>query len=99
MVLLYKQRLEYLGMEKPDGNTTILKEKLLTDISELEDDKQGRDVILACDEDIVLALSKTSDYPEAIILPKTANILRKHLLNHVSSLVEPSTISVLKRPL
>ena len=80
MVQLYKQRLEQLGIEQPDDNSTRLKEKLLAEISELEAHKKGRDVILAFDEDIGLALSQTSDYSEAIILAKAAKILRRHML-------------------
>ena len=84
MVQLYKQRLEQLGIKKPDVNSTRLKEKLLAEISELEAHKQGRDVILAFDEDIGLALSQASDYSEAIILAKAAKILRRHMLDHTS---------------
>ena len=78
MIQLYKQRLEQLGIEKPDVNSTRLQEKLLVEISELEAHKQGRDVILAFDEDIGLALSQASDYSDAIILAKAAKILRRH---------------------
>ena len=78
MVQLYKQRLEHIGIEKPDVNSTRLKENLLAEISELEAHKQERDVILAFDEDIGLALSQASDYSDAIILAKVANIFRRH---------------------
>ena len=64
MVQLYKQRLEQIGIEKPD------EEKLLAEISALEAHKQVRDVILTFDEDIGLALSQASDYSDAIILAK-----------------------------
>ena len=40
MAQLYKRRLEHIGIEKPDDNSTILKEKLLAEISELEAHKQ-----------------------------------------------------------
>ena len=84
MVQLYKQRLEQLGIEKPDVNSTRLKEKLLAEISELEAHKQERDVILTFDEDIGLALSQASNYSDAIILAKVAKILRRHMLDHTS---------------
>ena len=84
MVQLYKQRLEQLGIEKPDVNSTRLKENLLVEIYELDAHKQGHDVVLAFDEDIGLALSQASDYSEAIILVKTAKILRRHRLDHTS---------------
>ena len=79
MFQLYKQRLEQLGIEKPDVNSTRLKEKLLAEIAELEAHKQERDVILTFDEDIGLALSQASDYSGAIILAKVAKILRRHI--------------------
>ena len=85
MVQLYKQRLEQIGIEKPDVNSTRLKEKLLAEISELEAHKQERDVILTFDEDIGLALSQASDYSDAIILAKVAKILRRHMLDHTST--------------
>ena len=84
MVQLYKRRLEQIGMEKPDVNSTRLKEKLLAEISELEAHKQERDVILTFDEDSGLALSQASDYSDAIILAKVAKILRRHMLDHTS---------------
>ena len=56
----------------------------MAEISELEAHKQGRDVILAFDEDIGLALSQASDYSEAIILAKAAKTLRRHMLDHTS---------------
>ena len=85
MVQLYKQRLEQIGgIEKPDVNSTRLKEKLLAEISELEAHKQVRDVILTFDEDIGLALSQASDYSDAIILAKATKILRRHMLDHMS---------------
>ena len=84
MVQLYKRRLEQIGIEKPDVNSTTLKEKLLAEISELEAHKQERDVILTFDEDSGLALSQASDYSDAIILAKVAKILRIHMLDHTS---------------
>ena len=57
---------------------------LSAEISELEAHKQGSDVILAFEEDVGLALSQASDYPEGIILAKAANILRRHMLDHTS---------------
>ena len=47
LVILYKQRLEQLGMKTPDVNSTRLTEKLLTKIHELESHKKGRDILLA----------------------------------------------------
>ena len=63
-------------------HSTRLKEKLLSDIPALEAHKSGRDVLLSFTEDIGLILSKASDFSDAIILSKAANILQKHMLAH-----------------
>lgn len=75
MVHLYWQRLEQLGVEAPDVNSTRLKDKLLAELPELEVHKQKRDILLAFQNDVGLALSQASDYSEAIILGKAAKIL------------------------
>jgi len=83
IVHLYAQRLEQLGVDAPAVNPTRLKEKLLSEIPELEAHKQGRDVLLAFQKDVGFVLSEASDYySEAIILGKAANILRRHMLDH-----------------
>ncbi|KAJ8386023.1 hypothetical protein AAFF_G00178440 [Aldrovandia affinis] len=86
IVHLYAQRLEQLGVDAPAVNSTRLKEKLLSEIPELEAHKQGRDVLLAFQKDVGFVLSEASDYySEAIILGKAANILRRHMLDHKST--------------
>ena len=40
---LYKQRLQQLGVESPNVNSTRLKEQLLSSILEREEHKAGRD--------------------------------------------------------
>ena len=85
IVHLYVQRLEQLGVDAPAVNSIRLKEKLLSEISELKALKQGRDA-LAFQKDVGFVLSEVSDYySEAIILGKTANILRRHMLDHKST--------------
>ena len=85
IVNLYTKRLEQLGVEAPAVNSTRLKEKLLSEVPELEAHKQGKDVFLAFQKDVSFVLSDASDYySEAIILGKAANILRRHMLNHKS---------------
>ena len=85
IVNLYTKRLEQLGVEAPAVNSTRLKEKLLSEVPELEAHKQGKDVLLAFQKDVSFVLSDASDYySEAIILGKAANILRRHMLNHKS---------------
>ena len=61
-----------------------MKNKLLELIPELEANEQRRDVHLAFQSDIGLALSKASEYKEAIILGKAAKISRRHMLDHKS---------------
>lgn len=85
MVQLYRERLEQLSAKAPDVNSTRLKEKLLAEIPDLEAHKQGRDVLLAFQKDVGLALSQVSDYSEAIILGKAAKILRRNMLDHKTS--------------
>lgn len=86
LVHLYAQRLEQLGVDAPAVNSTTLKEKLLSEIPQLEAHNQGRDVLLAFRKDVGFALSEASDYySEAIILSKAANILRRHMLDHKST--------------
>lgn len=85
MVTLYRQRLEQLGVETPDVNSTRLKDKLLAELTELQAHKQGRDVLLAFQKDIGLVLSQASDNSEGIILAKAAKILRRHMLDHKST--------------
>ena len=84
IVHLYRQRLEQFGVKASDVNSTRLKNKLLELVPELEAHKQGRDVLLAFQSDIGLALSKASEYKEAIILGKAGKILWRHMLDHKS---------------
>ena len=84
LVSLFKQRLEQLGADDTDVNSTRLKDRLLREIPELEAHKKGRDVLLAFKKGIDPALSQVSDYSEAIILTKAAKILRRHMLDHKS---------------
>ena len=81
---LYQQRLDQLGVHSPTVNSTRLKEKLLAEIPELTAHKQGRDVLLAFQKDVGLALSQASEDSEALIMAKAAKILRRHILDHQS---------------
>jgi len=85
MVNLYKRRLEQLGVENAEVNSTRLKDRLLAEIPDLEAHRKRRDVLLAFNKDVGSALSHTSCYSEAVILAKAAKILRKHMLDHNSS--------------
>ena len=86
IVQLYVLRLEQLGVVAPVVNSTRLKDKLLSEITELEAHKQGRDVLLAFQKDVGFVLSEASDYYfDALILSKAANILRRQMLDHKST--------------
>ena len=82
LVDLYKQRLQQLGVEAPNVNSTRLKEKILKELPELEAHKKGRDVLLAFQDDVGLTLSESCVYSDAIVLSKAAKILRRHMLDH-----------------
>jgi len=81
LAALYKSRLEQLGVDSPDVNSTRLKEQLGR-IPDLEAHKKGRDVLLAFKEDVSTVLSDASKYSEAIHLAKAANIIRREMLDH-----------------
>ena len=84
LVSLYKQRLEQFGKGSSDSDihSTRLKDKLLAEIPELEAHKSGRDILLAFQKDVGFVLSQASNYSEAIIHGKAANILRRHMIDH-----------------
>ncbi len=82
LVNLYKQRLQQLGEDASNVNSTRLKEKILKELPEVEAHKKGRDVLLAFQDDISLTLSESCAYSDAIILSKAAKILRRHMLDH-----------------
>ncbi|KAJ7376704.1 hypothetical protein OS493_033327 [Desmophyllum pertusum] len=74
LTMLYKQRLEQLGVESPDVHPTRLKDQLLFHIPKLQAHRQGRDVMLALKNDVGSILSQASKYGEAIHLAKAAGI-------------------------
>ena len=47
LTMLYKQRLEQLGVESPDVHSTRLKDQLLFHITKLQAHRKRRDVLLA----------------------------------------------------
>ena len=58
MASLYKQQLQQLGVQVPAVTSTRLKDKLLKELPELEAHKKGRDVLLAFQDDVGVALSR-----------------------------------------
>ena len=85
LTMLYKQRLEQLGVESPDVHPTRLKDQLLFHIPKLQAHHQGQDVLLAFENDVGSNLSQASKYGEAIHLAKAAGIIRRGMLNQKSN--------------
>ncbi|KAJ7371263.1 hypothetical protein OS493_027379 [Desmophyllum pertusum] len=85
LTMLYKQRLEQLGVESPDVHPTRLKDQLLFHIPKLQAHRQGRDVMLAFENDVGSILSQASKYGEAIHLAKAAGIIRRDMLHQKSN--------------
>lgn len=81
---LYAIRLEQLGVEQgPPIHSSKLKDCILAQFPDLQAHKDGRDVLLAFDQDIGLVLTKTykEDYDEeAICLAKAAKIIRRDMI-------------------
>ena len=85
MSKLYSCRLEQLGAYVPERvNSTRLKERLLSQLPDLREYNEGREVKLAFSSDISAALQFAQDYDydaEAIIhLAKAATFVRKEML-------------------
>ena len=78
------QRLAQLGVDIPNVNTTRLKDKLLTEIPELEAHKKWIGILLAFQKDVALSLSKASEHSDALVMAKAAKVLRRHILDHQS---------------
>lgn len=85
LTMLYKQRLEQLGIESPQVHATPLKDQLLCHIPELQAHHQGQNVMLAFEKDVGSILAQASKYSEAIHLAKAAGMIRRDMLNHKSN--------------
>ena len=83
LVKMYIARLEQLGVSVAGRiHSTELKNRLLIQFPDMQAHKRGRDVYLAFQDDIALALDKaynTNFDDEAIILAKAANIIRRDI--------------------
>ncbi|XP_066951852.1 uncharacterized protein [Macrobrachium rosenbergii] len=74
------------GVVEPNVNATRLKERILFHAPEVQAYKNGRDMVIAFQKDIGPVLpSDTINYDEAILISKTADILRKKMLQCSSS--------------
>lgn len=82
---LYASRMEQLGVGPNQRmHTTRLKKRLLAHFPDLRAQGQGRDVVLAFDEDIGLALGKACKYDsdsDAILLARAAQVVCRHMFN------------------
>ena len=82
--MLYRERLEQLGIESPAVHATRLKDQLLVHILELQAHHEGHDVMLAFEKDVGAILAEASKYGEAIHLAKAAWMIRCDMLQHKS---------------
>lgn len=82
---MYASRLEQMGVDISQRvHSNRLKERLLLQCPELTSYKDGRVVLLAFNEDIAAVLKKATENNidnEAMLIAKTANIIRWDLLN------------------
>ncbi|CAB1444144.1 unnamed protein product [Pleuronectes platessa] len=74
--MLYRQRLEQLGIDSPDVHATRLKDQLLQHIPDLQAEHHGRDILLAFKKDVGSILAEASKYGEAVHLAKAAGMIR-----------------------
>ena len=86
---LYTSRLEQLGVKLDvKVHTTRLKQRLLTQFTDMKAQKKGRDVLLAFEDDIGNALAKACELDsdnKAIHLARAANIVRNHMFGKSKS--------------
>ena len=86
---LYSSRLQELGVAQSSRvNSTHLKNRILANFPDLKAYKEGRDILLAFDEDIGSALTKVCEKEyddEAITLAKAAQIVRRYMLEKNAS--------------
>ena len=80
---MYNNRLDQLGFAGTTVNSTRLKDRILTSLRDLKAHQKGRDVLLAFDSDIGIALHRVleeDDDTEAKHLAAAAAIIRKEML-------------------
>ena len=80
---LYSTRLDQLGVKQTSRvHSTKLKNRILSQFPDMSDYREGRDVLLAFNKDIGLALKKAyeKDYDDkAVSLAKAAKIVRRDI--------------------
>lgn len=83
LVSMYNSRLEQLDFAGASINSTRLKERILASLPDVKAHQKGRDVLLAFDSDIGIALHRIleeDDDTEAKHLASAAAIIRKEML-------------------
>lgn len=85
LVSLYNKRMEQLGTPVEGRvHSTKLKDRILSHFPDMEAHKQGRDVILVCNEHVGSALGKACEHDadnDAVHLARAANIIRKDMFD------------------
>lgn len=88
LLALYSARLKKLGLEKQGRiHSTRLKERILAHLPGIRAHTEGRDVLLAFDTDVGLALRKACEKDsddEAMCLAAAANIVRRDMFQQQS---------------
>ena len=83
LVKLYSSRLEHLGVEQHTRpHSAVLKNRILAQIPELKASKEGRDILLAFDDDLGPTLRRACDDDcdsEAMCLARAAKIVRRDI--------------------
>ena len=83
LVTMYSVRLKQLGTEVVGRiHSTHVKDRILGYFPDMEAHKQGRDIVLVCNEDVGSALSKACEHDgdnDAIHLARAANIVRRDM--------------------
>ena len=80
---MYTARLQQLGVEQSSIRSTTLKNRILGQFPDMSEHKDGRDVLLAFNKDIGIALKKSyeNNYDDdAMCLAKAASIVRRDML-------------------
>ena len=83
LVSLYSERLKQLGTHVEHRiHATKLKNRILAHFPDMEAHKQGRDVVLVCNQDVGKALAKACEHDaddEAVHLARAAKIIRRDM--------------------
>ena len=84
LVKIYAKNLEDLGLEAGKIHSTDFKNRLLSQMPDLQSHREGKNVFLAFDKDVALVLQQASNLTdsddEAMILAKAAKIIRRDIL-------------------